>query len=268
LLISLINHVAVMNIKIMLGLIVTIATLNACDNLNQNSSGDNPAADGFDLANSDPAAVELADSIMAAMGGWENWDDTRFISWKYFDNRYLFWDKREDRVRVESIKDSTTYIVNLKTLGGRVWIKGQELTETDSLSNMLRRAKSIWANDSYWLVMPFKLKDNGVTLKYLGEDTLMTGGRCNVLELTLKSDGATPQGKYHVFVDLADNLVKQWAYYSNVSQDSANFVRPWDNYKKYGKLLLSADRSDGSGPKEVSVKSSVNEEIFRVLERR
>lgn len=30
---------------------------------------ENPSEEGFDLAHSDPAAVELADSVMSAMGG-------------------------------------------------------------------------------------------------------------------------------------------------------------------------------------------------------
>jgi hypothetical protein len=131
---------------------------------------------------------------------------------------------------------------------------------------MLKRGKSIWINDSYWLVMPFKLKDSGVTLKYLGEDTLMTGLPCNVLQLTFENVGDTPQNKYHIYVDLADNLVKQWAYYSDANQDSANFVRPWDNYKKYGNILLSADRSDDGGPKNVKVQDTINEKIFTSLE--
>ena len=39
----------------------------------------NSPAEGFDAANSDPAAIELADSIMIAMGGRENWDKTRLF---------------------------------------------------------------------------------------------------------------------------------------------------------------------------------------------
>lgn len=257
-----------MNFKTILVLLAIGASFTACDRLNETAGFNNPAAEGFDQANSDPAAVELADSVMEAMGGWENWHNTRFISWNFFGNRNLVWDKKEERARIESIKDSITYVVNLKTLTGKVWVKGQPLTESDSLNKMLNRAKSIWINDSYWLVMPFKLKDSGVTLKYLGEDTLNTGGRCNVLELTFKNVGDTPQNKYHVYVDLTDNLVKQWAYYSNASQDSANFVRPWDNYKKYGNILLSADRSDGGGPKGVSVTDTLNEKIFAELKWR
>jgi hypothetical protein len=244
------------------GYILCILMTTACSQLTENSNF-NPPADGFDLAHSDPAAVELADSIMVAMGGWENWNNTRFISWDFFDSRSLFWDKKKNRVRIESLKDSTTYIVTLDDLKGKVWIKGQSITNQDSLSKMLSHAKSIWAHDSYWLIMPFKLKDNGVTLKYLGEDTLQNGDRCNVLQL-IKSSDDTPN-KYHLYVDLGDNLIKQWAFYESLDRDSANFVRPWDNYKKYGDILLSADRSDESGPRNVKVTNNVNEKLFEKL---
>jgi hypothetical protein len=222
----------------------------------------NPPAPGFDLAHSDPAAVELADSIMAAMGGRQNWDKTRFISWNFFGRRDLSWDKTEGMVRIESAPDSTIYLLNINTLKGRVQIKGQELTEPDSLRKMLEKGKSIWINDSYWLVMPFKLKDTGVTLKYLGEDTIANGLKCNVLELTFKDVGVTPENKYRVYVDLNDNLVKQWAYYKDATQDSASQVWPFDNYKKYGNVLIAADRSDGKGPRNVRVDDKLPLETF------
>lgn len=222
----------------------------------------NPAADGFDLANSDPAAVELADSIMVAMGGRANWDNTRFISWNFFGNRDLIWDKKMDKVRIASLKDSITYLVNLNTLEGRVQVKGQELAAGDSLNKMLQRGKSMWINDSYWLVMPFKLKDTGLTIKYMGEDTLMNGATCNVLELRFSNVGDTPQNRYRVYVDRSDNLVKQWAYFKQATQDSANFMRPWDNYQRYGSILLSADRSDNGGPRNVKVLESLPDDTF------
>lgn len=127
---------------------------------------------------------------------------------------------------------------------------------------MLDRAKGIWINDSYWLLMPFKLKDTGVTLKYLGEDTTATGTKCNVLELTFKEVGNTPENKYRVYVDLKDNLVKQWAYYKDAAQDSASQVWPWDNYKKYGDILLSADRSDNKGPRDVRIDEKLPDKVF------
>lgn len=254
-----------MNLRKKIYLFAILVCFGGCNRTNEDTLFNNPAAEGFDLANSDPAAVELADSIMEAMGGWKNWQNTRYISWNFFGNRNLVWDKKEERARIESLKDSITYVVDLKTLTGKVWVKGQLISEPDSSNRMLQKAKSMWINDSYWLVMPFKLKDTGVTLKYLGEDTLKTGGRCNVLQLTFNNVGDTPQNKYHIYVDLEDNLVKQWAYFNNSTQDSANFVRPWDNYKKYGNILLSADRSDSSGPRNVVVDQTLNEKIFSEL---
>lgn len=230
--------------------------------MNESDSLSNPPAAGFDLDHSDPAAIELADSVMKAQGGKKAWDETRYISWNFFGRRNLIWDKQASRVRIESLPDSTIYLLDMKTGKGRVRVRNVELVEADTLEKMLKRAERIWINDSYWLVMPFKLKDTGVTLKYLGEDTLSTGKSCNVIQLTFANIGSTPENKYHVYVDRSDNLVKQWAYFEKASQDSASSIWPFDNYKRYGTILLSADRSDGKGPKAVRVDTTLPDELF------
>jgi hypothetical protein len=244
-----------------LAIVCLVAASCQLDNDENASSSPNPPAPGFDLSHSDPAAVELADSVMAAMGGRPNWDRTRFISWE-FGKRKLVWDKARGDVRIESQPDTTVYLVNIHSLEGKVRIKDQELTAPDSLKKMLSRAKSIWINDSYWLLMPFKLKDTGVTLSYLGEETTATGMKCNVLELTFEEVGDTPQNKYRVYVDMNDNLVKQWSYYKEASQDTASWVLPWDNYKEYGNILLSADRTGGRGPRNVRVDDKLPRKVF------
>lgn len=224
-------------------------------------SEQNPAMPGFDSVGSDPAAIQLADSIMHAMGGRENWDKTRFISWTFFGRRDLVWDKYTGRVRIDSRPDSTTYLVNVNTGEGKVKIRGIEITEPDSLKKLIKKATSIWINDSYWLVMPFKLKDSGVTIKYMGGDTLQ-GQRFNTLVLTFKEVGDTPQNKYKLYVDIKDKLVRYWSYYSNAAQDTANFTRPWDNYQRQGLILLSGDRSDKGGPSSVKVDETIPDTRF------
>ena len=75
-----------MNKTLIFLLMASIAMLfSSCEQTNQSRSDnrDNPPAPGFDIEHSDPAAVELADSVMAAMGGRDNWDNTRFISWNF-----------------------------------------------------------------------------------------------------------------------------------------------------------------------------------------
>ena len=241
-------------------IVFALALVIASCETRKNDTG-NPPSEGFDLADSDPAAVELADSIMMAMGGRQNWDNTRYISWNFFGRRDWIWDKHTGRVRIESLKDSIIYLANVNDSVGRVQVKGQELKEPDSLRKMLKRAKSMYFNDMYWLAMPYKLKDSGVTLKYLGEDTLK-GNRYNVLQLMFKEVGDTPQNKYKIYVDVKDKLVRYWSYYKDNRQDTANFTRPWDNYQKTGNILLSGDRSDGAGPKNVKVLESVPEKTF------
>lgn len=240
--------------------VALVVVLAACQHADQGAAVvENTAAPGFDYENSDPAAVELADSIMSAMGGRRNWDNTRFISWQ-FGSRHLTWDKHTGRVRVETA-DSTIYLINLHTGEGKVQVKGEEVVDKELLEAKRKEGEAYWINDAYWLVMPFKLKDTGVTLKYLGEETV-DSARYNLLQVTFKDVGNTPQNKYLLYVDLTDNLVKKWAYYKDAAQDTATFMLPWDNYKQYGDILLSADRADGRGPKSVRVDKQMPDTVF------
>ena len=230
------------------------------------ATDENPAMDGFNKAGSDEKAIAIADQVMKAMGGRKAWDDARYLVWDFFGARRLYWDKWEGNVRIEYLKEDTKMVLNIHDLNGRVFKNGQEMTNPDSLTNYLERGKGIWINDSYWLVMPFKLKDSGVTLKYSREDTLGTGQTADVLTLTFKGVGNTPQNKYEVYVDKEDNLIKQWAFFKNASQDSANFVRPWDNYQSFGNLLLSGNRSDNGGPANVQLLDSLPVTVFTSLD--
>lgn len=243
--------------------LLMLACVTACQRNREIPTADlNPAAEGFDWEHSDPAAIELADSVMKAQGGRNAWEETRFLSWSFFGSRNLVWDKQKDRIRIESLADSTIYLLDLKAGKGRVRVRGVELTESDTLGEMLKRAEQMWTNDVYWLIMPFKLKDTGVTLKYLGEDSLANGDLCNVIQITFQHVGNIPASKYHVYVDRRDNLVKQWSYFELASQATATAVWPFDNYQKYGRLLLSADRSDGNGPRNVKVDEALPNEFF------
>jgi hypothetical protein len=84
----------------------------------------------------------------------------------------------------------------------------------------------------------------------------------NVLQLTFENVGVTPQNKYDLYVDVHEKLIKSWSYYSDASSDTANWTRPWDNYQKYGNILLSADRSDDGGPKNVKVDEEISDDVF------
>jgi len=214
----------------------------------------------FDAGNSDPKAIEIADKVMEAMGGQEAWDSLRYISWNFFGVRDLVWDKQTGRVRIDFPRDSSIFLVNINTMEGKV-IRNNGMV-TDSLEKELQNAKSIWINDSYWLVMPFKLKDPGVTLTYAREYIIPSGEEYDVLALNFDGVGDTPDNKYEVFVDRSDNLIKQWSYFKEAKQDSSSATWPWNNYQEYQGALLSADRSDNKGPKNVKVFDNLPDAVF------
>ncbi|MEQ8243478.1 hypothetical protein [Fulvivirga sp.] len=253
-------------------LLVGLGLFAGCSGQQENSDtineepDPNPAAEGFNEKESDVKALAWADAVMTAQGGRQQWDNTRFIQWNFFGRRDLIWDKQTGRVRIDAPNDSTTFLVNVLDETGKVLLRGKEIKDPDSLKNLVSTAKSIWINDSYWLVMPFKLKDSGVTLKYLREDTTAIGEMAHVLQLSFQEVGDTPENKYEVFITEKDSLVKQWAYFAQATQDSASAIWPWDNYKEYNGLMLSADRSDNKGPHDVKIFDQVPDAAFEDFE--
>ncbi|MEM7656616.1 MAG: hypothetical protein AAF399_10845 [Bacteroidota bacterium] len=223
----------------------------------------NPAAEGFDEANSDAEAIAIADEVMEAMGGRRAWDTTRYFTWDFFGFRTLTWDKTENRVRIDLPGDTAVYILDMNTDTGLAWEKGIALTDADSLANRMERAKSIWINDSYWLVMPFKLKDSGVTLTYVGKDSTEAGEVADLLELRFKDVGRTPQNKYQVWVNENSRLVSQWAYFPQAEDTEPRFINPWLDYQPYGDLLLSGSRGE-RGMENISVSQSMAEAVFEI----
>ncbi|WP_420388561.1 hypothetical protein [Roseivirga sp.] len=202
----------------------------------------NPPAEGFNLEGSDAKAMAIADEVMEAMGGRKAWDNTRHIAWNFFGARDLVWDKWTGDVRVDA--RNTTYLININDNSGKVFIDGREVTDADSLADLVQRGKRAWINDSYWLLMPFKLKDSGVTLKYMGEEMTRDSIPSEKLELTFEGVGVTPNNRYWVWVDQSDHLVKQWAYYRNASDTAQGFNVPFKDYQKKGEILISGNRGD------------------------
>ncbi len=204
----------------------------------------NPPAEGFNQEGSDLLATLLADKTMQAMGGRKAWDNTQYIKWNFFGRRNHTWDKATGDVRIEVPEKELTILMNINSKEGKAMIAGEEVT--DSLDIYLQRGYEMWVNDAYWLVMPFKLKDSGVTLKYLREDTTQTGDRADVISLSFEDVGVTPENVYEVWVDTDSKLVTQWAYYPDSSSLEPRFITPWADYNKYGEIWLSGNRGKNS----------------------
>src|SRR6187402_1232758 len=100
-------------------LLFLIVTIWSCQVEKRAEQSNSPSRDGFDISNSDPAAIELADSIMIAVDGRENWNKTRFFSWTSSGDGSIFWDKKMGRGRIENQEEGSVYLVNLNSGTGR-----------------------------------------------------------------------------------------------------------------------------------------------------
>lgn len=66
-------------------------------------------------------------------------------------------------------------------------------------------------NDTYWLLMPLKMRDPGVNLDYEGEKTI--GKQTyDVVKLTFDNVGLTPGDTYWVYVNRETHLIDRWEY--------------------------------------------------------
>ncbi|WP_276498640.1 DUF6503 family protein [Pontibacter litorisediminis] len=207
-------------------------------------------------------AQRIAQKVIENMGGEKGWNDTRYLAWT-FNDQYQVWDKQQHRFRWEM--DSLVAIISTETKDGKVYVSGKELPAGEERQKLLEQAYALWINNSYWLVMPFKLLDPGVNLTYVGEEETMDGAPADVLEMTFEEVGLTPQNKYKVWVDKEQGLVTQWAFFRNYEDAAPTFTRRWSNYRDYGSIKLASDRSNPQSDFElfhIAVPARVPERVF------
>ncbi len=200
----------------------------------------------------DPQALEVTEAMHEAMGGLKNWNNTRYVQFKFQvgqpgdwrTSRAHLWDKWEGRYRFESTDDvgvKSVILFNTNTKVGKAYMGGEELPAAEA-QNRINGAYSAYINDTYWLAMPWKWLDGGVTLKHLGEET-RDGITCDIVELSFKSVGLTPGDVYRAFVSRESHLMVHWEYTLQSEREGA-----WDwEYADTNGLKLAATHTQESG---------------------
>ena len=206
---------------------------------------------------SDPGAVAIADRVMQALGGTAAWKDTRYLRFdfavdrggKTMASRAHTWDKWTGRYRLEAnvqpgspprkVGDPFVVLMNINTKEGSVHLKDKRL-EGEEEKKYLEMAYAIWVNDTYWLLMPYKMKDPGVILAYDGEEKRGDEAWDKVV-LTFDNVGLTPNDKYWAYVNRATGLVDKWEYILNGGPGPAvGFL--WKDWARHGAILLAGNR--------------------------
>lgn len=235
---------------------------------NENNVKDevNPAHVDFNVLHSDEKAIEIADKVMKSMGGRENWDNTKYLKWNFFGKRLHYWNKETGDIRIEIPSSDAIILMNINTLEGKVKLGDLELTKADSLDKYLKLGKEYWTNDSYWMFMPFKLKDAGVTLKSKQKRMMKNNEYAYALELTFSGVGETPDNKYIIYVDTYDYKIRQWDFYPVPTMKEPAFSTTWGNYLQYGNIELADVRSTDTFT-DIAVFEELSETVFTSFDK-
>lgn len=205
-----------------------------------------------------PSAADVAGQVMQALGGKEAWDATHFLRFTFAGRRTHHWDKWSGNHRLEGqTPEGQKYVVlhNLNTRQGQVWLDGQP-ADAAKAKEWLERAYGAWINDTYWLLMPYKLQDPGVNLAYEGSEQI-EGNTYDKLHLTFGNVGLTPGDEYWAYINRDTHLMDRWAYILQAQEGQERAKEPtvwrWQGWQRYGRILLAPTRAMVGGDRKLEL---------------
>lgn len=228
-----------------------------------------PAAVFPAAAQGGPSAEQIAGQVLEAMGGKEAWDSTRFLRFSFAGRRTHHWDKWTGRHRLEGqTPEGQPYVVlsNVNTKDGDVWIAGKQ-AEGETEKEWLERAYGAWVNDTYWLLMPYKLRDPGVNLVHQGTAEI-EGKTYDKLHLTFGKVGLTPGDRYWAFINRDTHLMDYWEYILQDQPADGPATRwKWEGWQRQGKIMLAPRRVQVGGDRtlelaNIAVPANLADSVF------
>jgi hypothetical protein len=199
----------------------------------------------------DPARA-LAGQILEALGGARAWKATRFLRFdfavedkgKEVVRRAHTWDKWTGRYRLEGKnKEGQAFVVlmNVNSKEGSAVVGGKPAAG-EELKQLLERGYATWVNDTYWLLMPYKMLDPGVVLAMDGESKA-AGAAWDKVRLSFDKVGLTPGDRYWAYVNRTTRLVDRWDYVlQSAKPGDAPTSWEWRGWKSYGGIKLAPER--------------------------
>jgi hypothetical protein len=193
-------------------------------------------------------APQVIDWIWEHVGGKKNYEKARYLEFTYAyevdgdtkSARHHTWDRYSGDYVLKYEKDGHQYeaYFNVETKKG-IGLKDGEIIEGAGGAEIVERSYSLFINDTYWLLMPVKLQDYGVRLRYVrheGEDAPDPEGHLKkdhsshdheeekkkktkhgvdsnvILNMTYLEDvGMTPGDQYWIYVN-HEGSVTRWDY--------------------------------------------------------
>ena len=206
-----------------------------------------------------PAAIapEVVAQRVFDIAAGPAWDQARYIEFSFNVERegkiaasfVHRWDRFTGDYRVSGKdREGRDFVVrlNLNTRAGKAWVNGELVADP---KEWIDRGYARFINDTYWLLMPLKLRDPGVTLTSAGMRESECGRILDGVKLTFgEGIGLTPGDQYWVWADRETGLVEVWEMLlQGMKPDDPRRVYRFEDYQRHGNLLLSARKSAADG---------------------
>jgi hypothetical protein len=135
----------------------------------------------------------LANRMLAAVHEKE-WQNTPIVTWTSPGHQVYVWDKKRNLVAVSWSRNWV--LLNLSDWPkGKAFVENREQTGNE-LDVLRGKAWAYFCNDSYWLIAPTKVFDEGVERR-----TVAQPDGSQALLVTYRSGGVTPGDSYLWFLD-------------------------------------------------------------------
>lgn len=230
------------------------------------------------MGKADALSAAVVQQLTDAMGGQKTWDNLPYFRFDFVavrDGKEIarfrhWWDKRLGRCRVEGPDDKgriVTAIFSLKDRKGRSYTDGIIDSDSTNIANILKMGYERWVNDTYWVIMPFKLRDPGTILKHARTERTEDGVEYDVLELSFEAGvGLTPSDRYWLYVNRKTHLIDKWEYVLT-GQKPPPQPSSWEGWTTVGPIKISlARRFQGKAVmlrfENVSAPATMDETVF------
>ncbi len=202
-------------------------------------------------------ADSVAMRAYEAVGGPAVWNTIRYLRFDFANEaggdarmvaRHLG-DRFTGDYRVEWAQGPDTTVVvlmNVNDRHGHAYVNTVE-ADTAFADALVDRAYRRYINDSYWMLVPVKLFDAGVTRTYVADSS---SAAFDVIKLSFQDVGLTPGDQYWLWVDTQDGMVRRFAFLLQGWGDRPPSTYEWTRYLEFetpqGVAKISA-RKDAAG---------------------